>query len=344
MRKVMIRNTILMLLVTAVFAGALTLYLRSASPVTAGESGATSYTASAFGFGSDVTVTASYNGDTLVALTADASGETESIGGVAADDIVAAILAAGSADGVDAVASATLTSDAVLAAFADCEVQAGRLSEEEAAASTESSNSSDSSDATASATGSDVTAIEDIEVTPGEDIYSASATGYASDVSVIATFTDGAISNLEIQASGETEAIGGAAAIELATTIVLAGTASDVDAVASATVTSNAILAAVLYVEEAVKLDGADSYSASAKGYDSDVTVTASYKDGVLVALSVDASGETAAVGGKTSEQVAAEILAAGNADGVDIDAYAGSTLTVDAVLDAFADCEAQVG
>ncbi len=341
MRKVMIRNTLLMLLASAVFAGALMLYLRSAGSVVRGEATipGTTYTSTAYGFGSDVVVSASYADGTLVALSADASGETPAIGGTAAEAVVQAILDAGSADGVDAVAGATLTSDAVLAAFADCEVQAGRLSEDEAAALTEGST-----DATASATSAAITAIEDLTVTAGADIYTASAPGYASDVVVTLSYTDGVLTDVAIAADGETEAIGGTAASELADAILSASTASDVDAVAGATVTSNAALAAARYVEEAVLLSQADLYTASAKGYSSDVSVTAAYIDGVLIALTVDASGETAAVGGTVAPKVADEILAAGNADGVDIDAYAGSTITADAVLEAFADCEAQIG
>ncbi len=151
MRKIMIRNTLLMLLATAVFAGALLLYLRSAGSVTAGESdlaGATSYTATASGYCSDVTVTASYLEDTLVALSIDAAGETPALGGAAAETLTATILEEGSTNGVDAIAQATMTSNAVLNAFADCEVQAGRLSEDEAAALTENN----ANDALASAT------------------------------------------------------------------------------------------------------------------------------------------------------------------------------------------------
>ncbi len=340
MRKIMIRNTILMLLVTVLFSGVLTLYLRSAASIAVGEPVGASYTASAEGFCSDVIVTAGYNGDTLASLTVDASGETPEIGGIAADDLVTAILAAGSADGIDSIAGATYTADAVLAAFADCEVQAGRLSEDDAAALLDGA----SSDATASATGDALASIEDLEVTAGDDMYSASAPGYASNVSVILTYTEGVITSISIDATGETESIGGAAAEELAEAIVTAGSSSDVDAVAGATVTSNAILAASRYIENEVMLSNCTVHSASVAGYSSDVTVTVYELDGVMMGLTVDASGETPKVGGTTADEILAILQAAGNADGVDIDAYAGSTITADAVLEAFALCIEQSG
>ncbi len=422
MRKTMIRNALFMLLVTAVFAGALLLYLRSASSLTVGEAGsasASSYTASAEGFASDVTVTATYTDGVLTDLAIDASGETEAIGGAAAATLTDAILTAGSTSGVDAVASATITSDAIFAAFASCEAQATGGSSDSAAgdaytASAEgfasdvsvsvsyadgaivsltidasgeteaiggaaaetlteailAAGSTDGIDAIASATitsdaifaaladcadqaglgaqaeptAEPITTIEDWAVTAGADDYSASATGFASDITVTVEYADGVILSVTIDATGETEAIGGAAASDLTAAIAIAGSAYEVDAIAGATITSNAVLAAVRYVEDALLLSDCELYTGSATGYSSDVTVTAAYKDGVLVSLSADASGETAQVGGTASEKLVAEILAAGNADGVDVDAYANATVTTEAVLAAFAACEEQVG
>ncbi len=416
MRKIMIRNSLLMLLVTAVFAGALTLYLRSASNLTSGEATVSggSYTASAVGFCSDVSVTATFADGVLTGLSIDASGETEAIGGAAATELTTAMLAAGGTSGVDAVAGATITSDAVFAAYADCAAQAGVVSGESYTASAEgfcsdvvvtatfadgalvalsadasgetpeiggvaaeavvdailAAGSADGVDAVASATltsdavlaafadcaaqaGGEaveeeivITAIEDLAVTAGADAYSASAPGYAGDVSVTLAYAeDGTIVSVSVDASAETAEIGGAAANDLAASIATAGSAYSVDAVAGATITSNAVLAAARYAETAVLLSQSILYQASAAGYSSDVVVTAGYsEDGVLIYLSVDSSGETAKVGGTTADALAAEILAAGNADGVDIDLYAGSTITADAVLDAFAECAGMVG
>ena len=54
----------------------------------------------------------------------DASGETRSLGGAAAETLADALTKAGSANGVDAVSGATMTSEAVFTAMNDCLSQA----------------------------------------------------------------------------------------------------------------------------------------------------------------------------------------------------------------------------
>ena len=54
----------------------------------------------------------------------DASGETPELGGAAAETLADVLTASGSTAGVDAVAGATLTSDAVFTAMDDCLSQA----------------------------------------------------------------------------------------------------------------------------------------------------------------------------------------------------------------------------
>ena len=54
----------------------------------------------------------------------DASGETPELGGAAAETLADALTKAGSTSGVDAVAGATMTSDAVFTAMDDCLSQA----------------------------------------------------------------------------------------------------------------------------------------------------------------------------------------------------------------------------
>lgn len=74
--------------------------------------------------------------------------------------------------------------------------------------------------------------------TPGT--YSASAQGISSDVAVTMTFDAESITDVQVNASGETAGIGGAAAPEMAQRI-LSEQSGNVDAVAGATVTSDAI-------------------------------------------------------------------------------------------------------
>lgn len=85
--------------------------------------------------------------------------------------------------------------------------------------------------------------------TPGT--YTAKATGIAGDVTVTMTFDANRITDVVIDASGETPAIGQAAANKLKALLMEKQTAS-VDAVSGATVTSDAVSrAAAKCIEQA---------------------------------------------------------------------------------------------
>jgi succinate dehydrogenase/fumarate reductase flavoprotein subunit/uncharacterized protein with FMN-binding domain len=81
------------------------------------------YTASAKGIGSDVVVTMSFDETSITDVVIDVSGETPDLGGKAGPVLEKAILDAQSAD-VDAYTGATVTSDAIRKAAADCISQA----------------------------------------------------------------------------------------------------------------------------------------------------------------------------------------------------------------------------
>jgi succinate dehydrogenase/fumarate reductase flavoprotein subunit/uncharacterized protein with FMN-binding domain len=81
------------------------------------------YSATAKGISSDVTVTMTFDANSILDVVIDASGETPELGGAAAPKLAAAILNAQGA-GVDAVTGATLTSKAVKEAAENCIAQA----------------------------------------------------------------------------------------------------------------------------------------------------------------------------------------------------------------------------
>lgn len=81
------------------------------------------YEATAKGIASDVKVTMTFDETMITDCVIDVSGETPDIGGVIGGDLAQAILDAQSAD-VDVVSGATVTSDAIKAAAADCISQA----------------------------------------------------------------------------------------------------------------------------------------------------------------------------------------------------------------------------
>lgn len=80
------------------------------------------YTATASGIG-EVTMTATFDANSITAIELDLSGETENIGGVIKDDIIAQIMKAQSAE-IDGVSGATVTSNAVKSCLNKCIAQA----------------------------------------------------------------------------------------------------------------------------------------------------------------------------------------------------------------------------
>ena len=114
---------------------------------------------------------------------------------------------------VDAVSGATLTSNAVFTAMDSCLAQAG----------------------TGSAGAEDLT----------DGTYTSSAKGCLSDVEVTVTVSGGKVSEVAIDASGETPELGGAAAETLADALTKAGSTNGVDAVSGATLTSEAVFTAM---------------------------------------------------------------------------------------------------
>ena len=83
----------------------------------------------------------------------------------------------------------------------------------------------------------------------------------------------------------------------------------------------------------------AGTYTATAEGCLSDVTVTVTVSDKAITDVRVDASGETAELGGEAAEELPGEII---RSQSTDVDGYTGATLTSDAIKKAAADCIAQ--
>ena len=81
------------------------------------------------------------------------------------------------------------------------------------------------------------------------------------------------------------------------------------------------------------------TYSASARGIASDVKVTMEFSESEILSVKIDASGETPELGGKAAPVLEQAIL---DAQGVDVDAVSGATVTTDAVKKAVADCISQ--
>lgn len=170
-------------------------------------------TASAQGFGGMVTVEVTVEDGKAVALNVDESTETygQFTPVKSMDDLKAAILEKGSAEGVDALTGATFTSNAILSAVT---------------AALEGEGASN----------------EAIGFTAGE--YTATAEGYNGPTTVKVTFSDAKIENIEIESTAETGHVGDIA-FDVMIPEMLEANGSGVDGVSGATFSSRALRTAV---------------------------------------------------------------------------------------------------
>ncbi|MCQ4865845.1 FAD-binding protein [Pseudoflavonifractor phocaeensis] len=217
-----------------------------------------SYTASAKGYGGDVTVKLTVAGTTVDALTAEGPNETENIGGAAIvtfNEAFAALsgkeVSSLTAD-LDAVSGATMTSTAVKSALRDVVNQANGIEE---------SGRAPVSDSTAT--------------------YQASGNSVTTPVSVEVALKDNAISSITVGENGETASI-------LQTVIdnliprILESQSLAVDSIAGATVSSGAVKNAVAQAIDANGGDSAQWYTPVEKKTD---TVTLEGYDVIVVGL-----------------------------------------------------------
>ena len=171
------------------------------------------YTSDAAGFGGTVSMSMTVAGGEVTEITLSGDQETESIGGAALPKLEEALLSSQSAQ-IDGVAGATVTSNAVKAAAADCFRQAQ--------------------------------GVESVEAVLKDGTYSSAAWGFATNrqLNVTVEIRDNRIASIEVGANGETEIILNTA-IENMIPDMLTYQSVKVDATTGATVSSNAIKTAV---------------------------------------------------------------------------------------------------
>lgn len=130
MKQYLNLKTLIMAVLTVIMAVALCLYISSTGSLPAADNAVAyndgSYTASAQGFGGNVTVSVTVLGGKVTNVTIDAPDETPTLGGAAAEALAEQLTSAGSLSGVDAVSGSTVTSNAVFAAMEDCLAQAAQ--------------------------------------------------------------------------------------------------------------------------------------------------------------------------------------------------------------------------
>ena len=282
-------------------------------------------TAKIAGFdGAEITVNVTDENGVITSLTVDASTQTPGLGQKCAEEAFTSQFIGKSApltlgEGIDAVASATITSQAVVDAVNSLYAAAEPVEEPtEAPAATEE------------------------PAAQTAEVKTATAAGYdGNEITVNVTDENGVITSLTVDASTQTADLGQKCAEEAFTSQFVGKSApltlgEGIDAVASATITSQAVVDAVnsLYAEAPAKV-----LTTKVKGWHEGVVVTVEIdKNHVITALTVDASGEFYALGGKCADKAFTSQFIGKSAPltlGVDIDAVTGATLTSQAVVDA---------
>ena len=282
-------------------------------------------TATAAGYdGNEITVNVTDENGVITSLTVDASTQTPGLGQKCAEEAFTSQFIGKSApltlgEGIDAVASATITSQAVVDAVNSLYAAAEPVEEPtEAPAATEE------------------------PAAQTAEVKTATAAGYdGNEITVNVTDENGVITSLTVDASTQTPGLGQKCAEEAFTSQFIGKSApltlgEGIDAVASATITSQAVVDAVnsLYAEAPAK-----ALTTKVKGWHEGVTVTVEIdKNHVITALTVDASSEFYALGGKCADEAFTSQFIGKSAPltlGVDIDAVTGATLTSQAVVDA---------
>lgn len=190
-------------------------------------------TASEQGFGSAVTVTAEVEDGKITALEVDDSGETYPVPREdSIEKVIAAILANGNAEGVDVNTGATFTCTAIVNAVNSI------LAVGEAAPADDAA----------------------IAFTAGE--YTATADGYNGPVEVKVTFSDSAITAIEVVNSVETAHVG-TPAFDIMIPDMIAANGTGVDGVSGATFSGRALRNAVNAAAEQAACTNLDAFKAN---------------------------------------------------------------------------------
>ena len=238
------------------------------------------YEASAQGFGGAVTVKVTVDEEKVTAVTVTGEGETPTLGGAAIEGYNTSLVGVSDADAVDATAGATVTSTAVKDALAK---------------------------ALAEAKGEAVANDAAVAFTAGT--YTGTAKGYNGPVEVSVTFSDSAVTAIEVGANKETDHVGNVA-FEPVIADILAANGTGVDGVSGATFSSNAIRNAVNDAAEQAGCTNMDAFKAATVKHEAqaaieetyDVVVVGAGGAGIAAAAQAAQDGNTVLVIEKNAE------------------------------------------
>ena len=312
---------------------------------------AQTYATSAQGIFSEVKVETVADADGIYSVKVVEHGETPELGGVAAEELPGKIVEAQSVE-VDGVAGATMTSNAIKSAVTEALIQAGFM---DAPAEPEVEEVAEEA--------AEETAAAAVEIPEGAQTYTVTKPGvFGEDVVVEIVADADEIYSVAVVQNNETQGIGSMAVDQLPGKIVEAQSV-EIDGVAGATMTSNAIKAAVtealteagfLAAEEpaaeaeaeetapAAAAEGAQTLTAKAPGvFGEDVVVEVVADENGIYSVEVTENNETQGIGSMAVEQLPAKIVAA---QSVEIDGVAGATMTSNAIKTAVAAALAEAG
>ena len=317
---------------------------------------AQTYETVARGIFSDVKVETIADADGIYSVKVVEHGETPELGGVAAEELPAKIVEAQSVE-VDGVAGATMTSNAIKSAVTEALVQAGFL---EAPAEEEAVEEPAAEEAAAEEPAAEEPAAEEpaAEETPAEEAPAGEAQTvtvtkpgvFGEDVVVEVVADAGTIYSVTVVKNNETQGIGSIAVDELPGKIVAAQSA-EVDGTSGATMTSNAIKAAVAEALEQIGFVGGTEEAAAGEAQTVTVTKPGVFGEDVVVEVVADAgtiysvtvvkNNETQGIGSIAVDELPGKIVAAQSAE---VDGTSGATMTSNAIKAAVAEALEQIG
>ena len=292
------------------------------------------YEGTAFGFGGDVKATVTVDENAITAIELFGPDETAMLGGAALKTLEEAYIGKASATEVDAVVSATVSSkgaqDAVAAAL-----KKALANPEEGASATEEAQ-------------------EKVEYHFIPGTYEVKLRGMGGYMTIEVTFSEDTIEDFVVVKHTETPGIG-TMAIEKVIPAMLEAQSPDVDGVASATVTSDALKNALRQAiqdatapeaepekaddanqpEEAAGAFAPGTYEGTAEGFAGDVKATVTVDEKAITEIVLTGAEETPAIGGAAMASMQEAYV--GKAAAEDVDAVAGATFTSKGVQQAVA-------
>ena len=210
------------------------------------------YEATAQGFGGDVTVKVTVDENAVTAVEITGEDETPALGGAAIEEFTTSLVGVSDAEAVEAVSGATVTSTAVKEALAKALAQAKGEAAENTA---------------------------ELAFTAGT--YTGKASGYNGEVELAVTFSDTAVTAVELVSSKETQYVGDVAFEPMFADIVEAN-GSGVDTVSGATFTSAAIRNAVNDAAEQAGCTNMDTFKSNKAVHEAQAPIEETY-DVVIV-------------------------------------------------------------